>query len=423
METGNDSNNKSWIGLSFLWPFVSLINCLRNWRQPWAMNAFWLVCIYMGAIQIYQPAGSALGEGVDGGRYAMQLIEMHDGNTSLLEEIALNFAFSNAMDYYQLILTWLVSCVTGNAHVLFACFAAVFGYFYSRNMWYVLNRISTPFSITVLLYMAVLFLICPIWSINGVRMWTAAQVFVFAILPYICEGNKKSLLWLIIVPFVHFSFLYLVILSGIAVLLPEKFTSNSGIVKWGLILLFISSLAPTIANVSAITNVLEQFSLESYQNRIDLYTSDIAFENMAANKGSVNWYVTAASDICYWVSNILLLVIAFTAPAEEKERKLLYFTLLVSIIANFASQIPSGSRFMTIAHMFSYSLILWQITKPNRNNSMVYKFARILAIPLIITIIFSIRKSFEFYGISLFCGNIFSSIFWDNNVQLIGFLK
>jgi len=417
------SNTNSNIITAILWPFYGLIRSLKNWRQPWAMNIFWVVCIYLGAIHIYCPAGSQLGEGADSGRYALDLIEMNNGNLSLLEEIAKSFAYSNAMDYYMLILIWLVSRITGNPHVLFACFAAVFGFFYSRNMWYVLNRITEPLNKTVILFVAILFLVCPIWQINGVRMWTAAHVFMYALLPYICERNRKRLYWLIAVPFIHFSVLYFVVLSAVAVLLPDKLSSQSRLVKSGLVAIFVGSLALSAVNIPAITNALEQFSPDSYQDRIELYTRDSAFENLESGKMAANWYVTAASDIEFWVSNILLLVMAFSTLEEDRYRKLLNFTLLISALANIASQLPSGGRFLIIAHLFSYALILWQITKPNAQKQMVYKVARIAAIPLLITLFFGIRKGFEFYGISFFCGDFFTSIFWDNNVQLIRFLK
>lgn len=416
-----NSNNK--VLLAIFWPFSALISALRNWRQPWAMNVFWVVCIYLGAIQIYHPEGTVLGDGADGGRYVMQLMDMHNGNMGLFEQIAYRFAVSGGMDFYQLILTWIVSIFTDNGHVLFACFAAVFGFFYSRNMWYVLNRISDPLGWCAIIFVAVLFLICPIWQINGVRMWTATHVFMYAILPYICEGNKKRLLWLIAVPFIHFSFLYFVVVSAFAVLLPDKFISNSGIVKWGLVAIFIGSLVLSAVNIPAITNALEQFSPDSYQDRIELYTRDTAFERLEAGRMAVNWYVTAASNVEIWVSNILLLVIALSRFDEVSTRKLLNFTLLISAIANIASQIPSGGRFLVIAHLFSYSIILWQITKPNCRNQLIFKIAKIAAIPLLITLVFGIRSGLDYYGISLFCGNFLSALFWDNNVPFINFIK
>lgn len=413
-----NSNNK--ISLAILWPFGALISALRNWRQPWAMNVFWVVCIYLGAIQIYHPEGTILGTGADGGRYVLQLIEMHNGSRGLLEQIAFNFANRLGMDYYQIILTWFVSLFTENGHVLFACFAAVFGFFYSRNMWYVLNRLSGINNITIFAFVILLFLTCPIWQINGVRMWTAAHIFMYALLPYMWEGDKRRLYWLIAVPFVHFSYLYFVILSVVFVLLPERIIIRSTIFRWGLISLFSVSLVAGAARIDAVVNLLEQYSPDSYQNRIETYTSEFSFEHVSEGRKQFNWYVIASENISFWTSNILLLVLALKSSVNDKTRRLLYYCLLISAIANISKHIPSGGRFLIIAHLFSFSLIIWQLFE---RNDLFNKVAAVCAIPLLITIVFTIRSGLDYYGISMLCGNFFTALLWDNNVPLINLIK
>ena len=413
--------NNSNVQITFLWPFYGLVSALKNWRKPWAMNVFWVACIYLGAIQIYCPAGHTLGDGADGGRYALQLIEMHKGDLGLVKQIALNFTESNAMDYYQLILTWFVSLLTDNPHVLFACFAAVFGFFYSRNMWYVLNHISGPVNTTIAIFIGILFLTCPIWQINGVRMWTATHIFMFALLPYIWDGDSKKLYWLIAVPFVHFSFLYFVLLSLVLILLPNSFTSETKLVTRLLAGLLLLTLAFSSLQISAVTNLLEKFSPDSYQDRIDLYTRDSAFANMVESRLTVNWYVTAARDIYYWGANILLLVLAFSPNLDRKERKLLNYCLFISSIANLASQIPSGARFLTIAHLFTISLVIWHLCKAER--PLFRNESKYCSQTLVITLIFSIRSGLDYYGISLLIGDYLTCLFWDNNVPIINFIK
>lgn len=413
------NNSNSNIISAILWPFGALYSALKNWRQPWAMNVFWVVCIYLGAIQIYHPEGTILGSGADGGRYVLQLIEMHNGSRGLLEQIAYNFAYSS-MDYYQLILTWFVSLFTDSGHVLFACFAAVFGYFYSRNMWYVLNRISGIDNKTILVFVFLLFLTCPIWQINGVRMWTAAHIFMYAMLPYICEGEKRRLYWLIAVPFVHFSYLYFVILSFVFVLLPKRVTIQSSIFKWGLISLFGISMIAGAIKVDAVVNTLKNYSPDSYQDRVEIYTRDSTFKQVSKGRKQVNWYVNASGNISFWVSNVLLLVLALSSMEDETSRKLLYYCLLISAVANIAKFIPSGARFLVIAHLFSFSLILWQLCE---RNDLFTKVARICAIPLVITILFTVRNGLDYYGISLVLGDFLTALFWDNNVPLINLIK
>ena len=114
--------------LPLIYPFGALILSLKNWRQPWAMNMFWVVCMYLGAIQIFCPEGTILGTGTDGGRYVLSLQEMYQCSSI---DIAFNKMFTDwTIDIYQPLLTILLSIFTDNGHVLFFCFAAVFGFFY-----------------------------------------------------------------------------------------------------------------------------------------------------------------------------------------------------------------------------------------------------------------------------------------------------
>ena len=415
-----ESKKNSDIILAIIWPFLGLIQSLKNWRKPWAMNVFWVVCIYLGAIQIYHPEGTILGGGADGGSYVLQLIEMHNGSRGLLEQIAYNFAESYSMDYYQVILTWIVSLFTDNGHVLFACFAAVFGFFYSRNMWYVLNRLSGINNKTILIFVILLFLTCPIWQINGVRMWTAAHIFTYALLPYLWEGDKRRSYWLIAVPFVHFSYLYFVILSVIFVLLPDRIIIKSRILKWGLISLFSVSLITGAVKIDSVVNMLEQYSPDSYQDRIETYTSESSFERVSTGREQLNWYVTASSNISFWASNILLLVLALSSSGNDNSKKLMYYCLLISAIANIAKHIPSGGRFLVIAHLFSFSLIIWQLCERNERFK---KVAKICAIPLLITIVFTVRSGLDYYGISMILGNYFTGLLWDDNIPIINYIK
>jgi hypothetical protein len=135
----------------------------------------------------------------------------------------------------------------------------------------------------------------------------------------------------------------------------------------------------------------------------------------------VNWYVSASSNIYYWVSNILLLLLAFNLNFEPNERKLLNFCLLISTIANIASQLPSGSRFLTIAHLFSISFVIWQLCK--EVTPLFLNVAKISSILLVVTLVFSIRSGLDYYGISMIAGNFFTSLLWDDNIPIINFIK
>ena len=141
MQINNNKNNTAVFILTIVFPFAGLIYSLSHWRESWAKNVFWLVCVYLGAIFIYWPEGTIWGEGADGSRYALDLMRYHSSGITLSGVFA-SYALNGGgqIDFYQPLLTFIVSRFTDNGHVLFAVFAFVFGFFYSRNIWFVLER-------------------------------------------------------------------------------------------------------------------------------------------------------------------------------------------------------------------------------------------------------------------------------------------
>src|SRR6056297_1555400 len=78
----------------------------------------------------------------------------------------------------QPLLTFLASRVTDQYWVLFATFGVLFGYVYSRNVWFPIHRVQTRFTpVLVFLLAAYAFHVNIGSGLNGVRMWTAPTFF------------------------------------------------------------------------------------------------------------------------------------------------------------------------------------------------------------------------------------------------------
>ena len=126
--------------LTIIWPFAALFIAIRKFRLPYARTLFFLFCVYFGYTFII-PENS---EGApDSARYAEWFTEIHSksiASQSLVNELVEEII--SGVDFYQPIVTVLVSRFTGNPQVLFMVFAFVFGYFLSRNIWIVLDRIK-----------------------------------------------------------------------------------------------------------------------------------------------------------------------------------------------------------------------------------------------------------------------------------------
>jgi len=218
---GKDSKVKALpVALLFLvWPFALLMTSLKNFYAPGAKKGFILFCLYFGFVFVIS---KDLG-GADSARYAQMLRELHQNPPSFSSLWASLYSYeANLLDIYQPLLTWLVSLFTDNAQVLFALFAMVFGWFYANNIWIILRRSQSKFSYTLMLLILVFSLIIPIWYINGVRMWTAAQIYIYGVLVYFIEHKKYGLWWASGSLLVHFSFLFPLLLLLLFVVLPKR---------------------------------------------------------------------------------------------------------------------------------------------------------------------------------------------------------
>ena len=427
MQTSNRNKNSAFI-LTFLYPFVGLIYSLSNWRQSWAKNAFWMACVYMGAVFIYDPEGTILGVGADGGRYVLRLMDMYNNpDVSIGGIMSLYLKDPQVMDLYQQLLTFFISRFTDNGHVLFAFFAFVFGFFYSRNIWYVLEKLPNKRLGNLVVLVALLIMVCPISAINGVRMWTALHVFVYGFMPYLIERDKSRLVWALITPLIHFSFLYIVIFAIGFYLLPYRSKTNLSWILYFALAIYITSFLVNAVAVNSVGGILAEYSPESYEDKIEAYTNQDYADARREAASKNNWYVGASGVITHWIYGILTVVLL---PSLRKNFKnvpgmirLYTFALLLGSFANIMALIPSGGRFQLLSQMFTISLLL--LTVMNVSNADSFrKVVNVAVLPLLIPLIFQIRQQiFDYYSITLLFGNFITVFFWENNVEIINYIK
>ncbi|MBK7107889.1 MAG: hypothetical protein IPH61_01695 [Bacteroidetes bacterium] len=116
------------------------------------------------------------------------------------------------------IISITLSRFTNSQIALTTVYAFIFGFFYSRNLFFLIDNLKEKWKYGVLFLMIVFSLIVPIWDINGFRMYTAAHLFIYGLLPYLFFGNKKYLWFCAFSPLVHFSFVLPVIVLFIYLL-------------------------------------------------------------------------------------------------------------------------------------------------------------------------------------------------------------
>lgn len=400
--------------LFFIWPLALLYASLKNFRDPLAKRGFILFCLYFGFVFVF----SRDIQGADSARYAQNLADLHKLTPSFMTLWNSFYTYeTNYLDIYQPIITWVVSLFTDNARYLFAFFALVFGYFYANNLWIVFSSIKGKPSLTLFLFIFVFAFIIPIWTINGVRMWTAAQIFIYGVLLYFIKEEKNGLWWAISSIFVHFSFLLPIMILIIYRFLPKNITLY--------MVFFVSTLFISEIDLIGVKNTLF-FLPEIFHPRVETYTNIEYAERVQELSTDNNWYVQFSGTALKIAIISLMLGLILTGRRILKTNPIQYnyicFVLFFYGLVNLVALVPSVGRFLAVANSLSLVFIILYLSK--YKISRVVSAIRVLVVPLLIFYcVFSIRVGFDFIGVSAFIGNPISAIFFEDTKPIIEFIK
>jgi len=399
----------------FIWPFGVTLAALRHWKSPWSKNVFWLFCIFFGFAFIIAEEG-----GADSDRYARLFIQYAHSHLNIGELFDSFYkSGSNYLDIASPLLTYLVSRFTVNPSVLFAVFGLIFGYFYSRNIWYILERLDRKITGIIFIYIITFILLNPIWNINGFRMWTAAQIFLFGALPYLLEGNRKRLLWAGFSIFFHFSFFYPFGILMLYILLRNRLNIYMG---FFIVTAFIKEI-----DLIQVRSAL-MFLPEIFHRKIINYTNPQYAELIDELHQIYNsWYFTLSDDGLRWVIYLLAIFVFVFGRNILKEKKgltkLFCFSLLLYGFANLSSLVPGGARFITIAStfMFAFFIMLFNAYPEMKGLLLVL----ILSMPFIFLFCaVNIRAGMDYYGLMLIFGNpIIAALPIEQSPLIIGIKK
>ena len=406
--------------LTLFFPFIGLLYSIVNWRLPNAKNAFWLGCCYSGAILIYWPDGTILGEGIDAGRYYIDFLAA--GNeSSLYKWLFGNVTTDASLDFYKHLMEFILSRFTTNGHVLFFTYAVVLGFFISRNLWYLLEHMPKHDKYFYTLWLFVFFLEVPIWKIGGARMATAFHIFIYGIYPYIIENKKNKIYWCILAFFVHFSFLYISILTIIYVLIPKRYKTRSIVVTSALVL-FIGSLFIKELDFGFARDFVQSISPESYEERINLYLTEEAKERSLEGTAQRNFVLNFSSELLRWMVNILTIALFF--PLRKylpNKNNMLVYILLIGSVANIMSLASGGGRFLHLFNMLFVAMLVIYISNIPK-ATFAYNMTSNLSWGLLITVVYGIRAGLDYYSFTMF-SDFFTLLFIESNVPIMNFIK
>jgi hypothetical protein len=393
-------------------PFLGFVQAFKYHRESWAQNSIWLFVIFYGYTMCHP-------EIMDSSRYVANLVNLYN-NPMTWDLFTANFYSeeSDAVDIYQPLVTFILSRFTKDGNVLFAVFGIVYGYFFSRNIWLLLNLCKKS-KVDQKSWLLIISFVCVIgfWNLNGVRMWTAAHVFFYGAFQYLVNNKRNGIAFVISSMLIHFSYILPigVFLLFILIRIPWQ----------ALYFFFVGSFSISSLNITAISTKLESVAPAFLLPRVTSYTSEEYVESVSDLNESANWSIKYYSISLMWVIVLLFTLIYFSKINKFKEDKsfsnLFGFSLLISSVGNITSLLPSGGRYVLLAQLFGVALLVFYHVRFK-----VDLFGRwlVLLSPLLyFFIIVSIRISFDTISVMTILGNPILALLVDLPIPLIDVLK
>ncbi len=409
------SGSASYI-LWLVMPFASLLYAINNYRATWAKNIIWLFVIFYGYTFVIS------NDQLDSNRYKLALLEMSQKPATSLTEFSI-LLYGDDTDYVDILqplLTFIISRFTADSRILFACFGLIFGFFYSRNVWFLLSIVGNRIKREAFPFLFLFIFVVSIWQLNGFRFATATHVFIYGLMLFFKGKKNKGFIFCIASLFVHFSFILPVI-----ILFLHWFIGNRLIVCFSFFFVsfFVLQVTPEVLSGYIETvPIVFRARTENYTNAD--YVNELAKVN---KKTVVNWYVTWRMVGLIYVTNLLLAIMFLKyrklLGQHQLAASLLCYSLLLFSVANILSTVPSvGIRFQLVSMVILFGAIFFFVQANKQKLFPMWARVPLIAVTLLYVVV-EIRIGFSTMGIMTIIGNPFIAPFVQNDIPLINLIK
>ena len=383
-------------------PFAAAAIGILHPRDRMSRNLIWVFTIFYGSMfYIADTSGS------DSVRYSEQLSMMHAPGFTFTDLVQSFLAGANShQDFYQPLVTFLVSRVTDDTWLLFGVFGILLGYVYSRNIWFLIDRLNGRLSLMTMIFLVAFALNVSIAvALNGVRMWTALHVFVFGFLHYSDSKKLRYFLIALLAPLIHFSFTLpcamLIVFMGI---------KRYGL---GIYIFFLATFVLLSLDLAIVRTIIDYlpFTLEDralmYVDKADptgqMGTSDTGpVWFLALDTVLISTFVVLAST---W------LVFRGAHRTNSTVGQAFLFGMLVYGTTNLVAYVPSAIRFYSIGEILILASVILFLGSSMTTKRVDRQIAAGLAPLLAINVALGGRFLLEFASIYTLVGNFFIAPF------------
>jgi len=393
----------SWI-MFLISPFVSMILAFKDYTATYSRNIFWAFCTFYGLT-------FAIGGESDGSDILFYINEMKSlylrHELTVYQAIEL-FKNSGEVDVFKSIISFMLSRFTDNQAVLTMVYAFIFGFFFSRNIWYVFSIIDGKLNGLTKLLLLALILVVPIWNINGVRMYLAFHVFMYGLLPFIFENRKHKLVFCFASFLIHFSFLIPISVLLVFLLVGTRLNIY--------FIIFVASIFVSEFEITQFNQIIDTYVPDALAQRSAGYRNEQVVEEYKEGIINVtsNWYSLWYHKGLRWSLTLILIYLfsfsKYRIKTSYNWKKILSFCLLFFAISNFLSNVPSGSRFYIFAFFLTLTLIILYLNKFQEDSKFLLMI-QVLSPAILLFIVISFRLGLYNTSLSTILANPIIALF------------
>lgn len=333
-----------------IWPFLTLIIAIANFRDKWARSVIFLFLVYYGLTFVIGNVG------VDAERYALNLKRTAEIPFSHFFKILGGLYTNTSVDIVEPFVTFVVSRFTDHHSLLFGTWAAIFAFFYLKSIRFLHSRFSNFNHWNTYFMMFFFIMIVPVTSLGGVRMPIATWIFFYGACNVIMTRNPSFFIITLAASLVHWSFL-----TANVVLLLYYILGNRNLIYLPIVLL--SFIVPNL--LAPFFHVLSLKSGDLLQARYKGYSNEEYILNIQESYESASWFMGLSENLVFYY---LLLIIIITRlsyrsqPLDKAIENMYSFLLLFLSVVNFGQVIPTfGVRFQVVFFLFATFYIILSI--------------------------------------------------------------
>ena len=396
--------------LFLIWPFAALLASVKRYRLQSSVWGVILFCAFYGFTFILASETS------DGNRYQARFIEYSEYSAGHIIHL-LTTLYSEAAEVTDPV-TWviffLLSRITSDPVWLFTVFAFVFGFFYGKNIWFLLQFAQNGINKNAWVYFVGFIMIIPIFQMQGFRMWTAAHIFFFGAIQVIMFKEKKYLWFALLAFLFHFSY----ILPGL-VLLGFYFLGRRNSIY--IPLLFLSIIIQEV-NVEAFGGFIPYLG-RAIEEKFYIYAGEGAAQRLMLADESRSWFLVWENRLLRYMLYALFFYsfLKYGDKLPISHQRLFSFTVFFMAIVNFVGYLPSLGRFYSVLFLFALAFLFLFFQHARFKK---WHWANLVAaVPVFLMVAIALRRAFGTINAYIFTSNPFIQVFIENEQNILQLLR